>query len=120
MMVIIFSSLSLFSPGEAAVKDTSLLRMEGSDDVNEMIKQTEGKADEAKDDERIEKDAKRRATLEAGSSPRKKQGTPGKGGEMVVPDRDWTSDELFHLEKAMKRYVMCFDDYPFDVGIVMD
>ena len=87
------------------MKDSSLLRMEGADDVIGMIKQTEGKADEAKDDERIEKDAKRRATLEAGSSSRKKQGTPGKGGEMVVPDREWTSDELFHLEKAMKRYV---------------
>ena len=89
------------------MKDAALLRMEGSDDVNEMIKQTEGKADEAKDDERIEKDAKRRASLEAGSSPRKKQqGTPGKGGEVVVPDRDWTSDELFHLEKAMKRSLL--------------
>ena len=88
------------------MKDTSLLRMEGSDDVIAMIQQTEGKADEAKEDERIEKDAKRRASLEAASSPRKKQqGTPGKGGEMVVPDRDWTSDELFHLEKSMKRYV---------------
>ena len=89
--------------GDAAIKDPALLKIAGGDDVVAMIARMKGKAGESVEDERIAKDAKKRETLEAAVSKKKQPSTPGKG-EIVVPDRDWTGEELSDIHAAMQRY----------------
>ena len=90
--------------GDPAVKDPTLLQMGGAGDVAAMVERMKGKAGEAGEDERIAKDAKKRETLEAAVSKKKPPTTPNKGGEVVVPDRDWTGEELSAIHAAMQRY----------------
>ena len=90
--------------GDPAVKDPTLLQMGGAGDVAAMVERMKGEAGEAGEDERIAKDAKKRETLEAAVSKKKQPSTPNKGGEVVVPDRDWTGEELSAIHAAMQRY----------------
>jgi hypothetical protein len=88
--------------GEGVVKDAALLKMGGADDVLKMLERMKGKADQAGEDERIEKVAKKREQMESVITKKRQPSTPGK--EIIVPDRDWSDEEKAFLEIAMSRY----------------
>jgi DnaJ homolog subfamily C member 2 len=86
--------------GEPAVKDSALYTAGGAGDVLAMLERMKEKANQGVDDERIAKEAKRRETLEAAVTKKKSAPAPG----TVVPDRDWTAEELAVISNALLRY----------------
>jgi hypothetical protein len=76
-----------------------MYKFTGSEEVLSRVKRMQSLADEAVEDERIAKDAKKRENLEAAQSKKKNNNL-----NIIIPDRDWSTSDLEVLDTAIKRY----------------
>lgn len=80
--------------GEAATKDSSVLLVDGVEQVRKLMEESLSVASQAEDDERIAKEARRR-DMEEKAAPEKKK----------KPDsREWSAEDNAALAKGLRRY----------------
>mmetsp|Transcript_6589 Transcript_6589/g.11060 ORF Transcript_6589/g.11060 Transcript_6589/m.11060 type:complete len:519 (+) Transcript_6589:58-1614(+) len=89
--------------GEAASKDSALVKAEGFEVVKSMLVAVRAKSEQAVEDEQITKDAKKREQEDkanAGRSPVKK----ASGATAAVEEKTWTTEQLDALSMCLGRY----------------
>jgi DnaJ family protein C protein 2 len=94
--------------GEAASKDVKLVLPAGFEVVVGKVQQVKEKENQQKEDEMIEKEAKKRAEADAKvnaeKNPKKGAAKPAAGAAGACAEKEWTRDELSMLAKSVARY----------------